>query len=293
MNNNSTSIKILSYNTHLFYKTIVPDQYQEETRINSLISKLEASDYDIVGLCEVWADTIKDTIINRLKIKFPNAYYHPNTDSGKLGSGLLLLSKYFISYPNFTPFKELTSWDAYSHKGVLYAKLQVPLPDSTYKGYHVLITHANSGGDEEGVAARSENFETIWNVIRALPYDNNPVILMGDFNIIAEDTLGRMQFEYRKITNSLSLFNLKDMYRSIHPEILKERGYTADAFKNKLLKVFQPNATCQSRIDYIYATNINSNNCTCEVPKDFLYKDCSSSELMDLSDHYPISLTIN
>jgi len=178
---------LLQYNTHLFLDTLLNlgPEYQDELRLEHIINRINASGADIIGLNEIWADSVKDTIIKRTARSYQYSFYQPNTDNFKLGSGLLLLSKHLITKPKFTGYTDLVGSDAFSHKGFISANILAKLDGKVFS-YWVVITHTQSGASPADIAARRVGFDQMWSAIRGLPFGTNPLLVFGDLNVIGE-----------------------------------------------------------------------------------------------------------
>ncbi len=285
-------IKITTYNTHLFLSAagdLLPE-YEDETRLDKLIWQLLKSQSDIVTLTEVWANSIKEKIIARLKSKFPRSCYCPKSqkDPTKLSSGLLILSKFKIIDGTFTQFKHLVNLDAWTQKGFIQAKLM----DGPNTLMHLIITHTQSGNSPNSIKARRSNFQQIYTAIKKNDYDVNiPFFVTGDFNVTGEYSGGAATTEYTEILKNFSSLGLIDSYRTLNPQAKIAHGFTYNGYKNKLIPIFEPDDyNVQQRIDYIFlnkdAANIDIDEV--KVNTSYLYSDTKIPSLMDISDHYPL-----
>ncbi|KYK37062.1 MAG: endonuclease/exonuclease/phosphatase family protein [Theionarchaea archaeon] len=292
-NKDTPPLKFVTYNTHLFYHTapgFFGEEYEDKERINGIIDHLRTSGADVVGLNEVWADSTKETFIQNLRIQFPYSYYNPNKEIFKLGSGLLFLSKYPIINPSFVKFQELIGWDSMSQKGMITGNIIVP-SGGTYVPYFFVITHTQAGGSNDEINVRHDNIDQMWKVIRGLPFGNNPLVVFGDLNVIAENEGGSITADYYYLTSMLGSLGLKDLYRVIHPSAQQDHGYTSDWYTNDLKKIFNPNDKTRTRLDYFFVKNFDTNNSassTISVIHNYTYYDPKTSEQMDLSDHFPL-----
>lgn len=285
---------LLQYNTHLFLDTLLNlgPEYQDEIRLEHIITRINASGADIIGLNEIWADSVKDTIIKRTARSYQYSFYQPNTDNFKLGSGLLLLSKHLITKPKFTGYTDLVGSDALSHKGFISASILVKR-DGNFFPHWVVITHTQSGASPADIAARRVGFDQMWSAIRGLPFGTNPLFVFGDLNVIGESG-GRPTAEYISLTQKLGSLGLKDLFRVVHPDAFAVPGYTFDWFTNALARIFTPNEKVKERLDYVFARNLpgDMKAVIIDVILDYKYNDPKTPYQMDLSDHYPLNLKI-
>jgi exonuclease III len=292
MNKDAILLKIISYNTHLFYNTapgFFGEEYEDKERINGIIDHLSTSDADVVGLNEVWADSTKETFIRNLRTQFPYSYFQPNEEIIKLGSGLLFLSKYPIINPNLVKFEKLIGWDSMSQKGMITGNIIVP-SDDTYVPCFFVLTHTQAGNSNDEIDVRHDNIDQMYKVIRGLPFGNNPLVVFGDLNVIAENEGGSITPDYYYLNNTLGSLGLRDLYRVIYPDAQQDHGYTSDWYTNDLKKIFNPNDKTRTRLDYFFVENFNTNSSdsTISVIQNYMYYDPKTHRQMDLSDHFPL-----
>lgn len=285
-----SSLKITTYNTHLFLGTALgaAPEYEDETRLEMLIKQLRKSKSDVITLCEVWADSSKEKLIKELCGKFPYSYYPKKKNNPlKLGAGLLLLSKHEVIDSSFTQFEDLVSSDRWSQKGFIEAKLKYGPNDLIY----ILTTHTQSGNNSDEIQARKNNFQQIYNSIRDINL-SIPVFVTGDFNVIGEYHKGAETDEYRTLKKNFGVQGFVDAYRTLYKQAKINHGFTYNGYKNKLIPIFEPkDYNVQQRLDYIFINQAAANVVIddLKVDKNYLYSDTKEPRLMDISDHYPIS----
>ena len=288
-----TEIKVIAYNTHLFYETvagIAPSQlFHDAKRLESIIQRAGDSQADFIGFSEVWANSTKTAICNALSSKFPVYHWDGNTNIAQMGSGLLLLSRYPLSNMEFTPFDDLAGTDDLSQKGFLTAKAIVGDTQMWILQSHIQADDSLAG-IEASKKARKSNLAQICNKISTLD-PSQPLILLGDLNIVAEsDITGAPTDEYKFLEQGFSKYSLNDVYRDAHQKTLDNRGYTYDSTKNRLIEQFAPDDKKQSlrqRIDYHFSRSLTVK--TIDVINDF--KVDIEGKPCDLSDHYPLRAT--
>ena len=135
-----------------------------------IIKTLEGFTADVICLQEVFEDSLKAEIIDKLEYKYP--YYLLGTTSKKcsLGedSGLLVLSKYKIEYTKEIVFEDNFFPDSFANKSLLYFRVGC---------YNFVTTHLQSSNmiESEYIACNQ-----IKNMIKKSPFDN--FIICGDLN---------------------------------------------------------------------------------------------------------------
>ncbi len=77
----TATLSILGYNTHLFSKNLISKIggtfYQDDQRSQIIGVKINSSGADIVGLVEVWDNTLATTIINAVRGVYQYSYGLP------------------------------------------------------------------------------------------------------------------------------------------------------------------------------------------------------------------------
>lgn len=185
------SIKVLTYNTWG-----VPIVSKDDTRIKDIANSL--SDYDIVGLQEVFTNKARKTLE---QTKFP---YKIIGGVGSIlfraGNGLVFLSKFPIIFTNSIIYQSCFGSDCLAEKGAVLARIM--LPSMIY--LDIYITHLQSGGSISDFI-RNEQMKSLSSFIQDNS-ENNPVLLIGDLNTDAS---------YPEHRVMLHLLKLKDLWNSI------------------------------------------------------------------------------
>lgn len=290
-----TPVSIIAYNTHLFLDTapgFFGQEYQDELRLEGIAKRLIESRADIVGLSEVWSDSVKRKLADKVRLHYPFSFYHP-TPWTTIGSGLLLLSRHLITEPKFTGFKDLVGWDALSEKGFYSAIVSVKQDNGRRIPYFVALTHTQSGSSGDETKARKSNLDQIWAGIANLPFRGYPLILMGDMNVIGEKN-GIETSEYRMMENKFATFKMNDLGRFVYPDARKDPLFTYDYFSNNLARIFAPDDKVSERLDYVFATEAYTAKpeyTAFDVLTDWKYPDPKTRGYTDLSDHYGLKTT--
>ncbi|MGD1852610.1 MAG: endonuclease/exonuclease/phosphatase family protein [Leptolyngbyaceae cyanobacterium] len=304
-------MKLLSYNTHLFLDSAPSFAkqdllYNDEIRLQHIAQKLVSGDFDIVGLCEVWADKSKDTLIGAVKQVLPYAYYQPyafeSQPPAAVGSGLLVLSKYPVD-GRFNAFgsSNLCDSDRYSNKGFYFCRIS--FNDNLVQ---LFFTHTQANGDgkvpcrdlstDTPPCCRKRNLSKLCKYIEGSVDKNQPVIIMGDLNLVG-DCPG--DSEYEDVMSLFKQLGVDDQYRHYFPTVSMAPGVTYDAAANSLISRFAPEDAqnhIKQRLDYIFtnAASLEATVSQVEVLSDFRYEDKQNKDSMaDLSDHYPLSATVS
>ncbi|MFI1678386.1 sphingomyelin phosphodiesterase [Streptomyces sp. NPDC020607] len=188
-------LKVLTYNTFLFSKTLYPNWGQDHRA-----KAIPAADFfqgqDVVVLQEAFDNASSDALKANAAGRYP--HQTPVMGRGKSGwdatggayssvtpedGGVTVLSKWPIVRKEQYVYKDACGSDAYSNKGFVYAVLDV---DGTKT--HVVGTHAQSTdpgcGSGEAAATRAKQFKEMDAFLDAknIPAAEQ-VIVAGDFNV--------------------------------------------------------------------------------------------------------------
>eukprot|EP01105_Mastigella_eilhardi_P027271 TRINITY_DN8329_c0_g1_i2.p1 TRINITY_DN8329_c0_g1~~TRINITY_DN8329_c0_g1_i2.p1 ORF type:complete len:318 (-),score=83.48 TRINITY_DN8329_c0_g1_i2:278-1231(-) len=276
-----TELKVMFLNAHLFYGTtaaffsrgLVGNDMARARAICALVQREQPA---VFGLAEVWGGPPRALITSTLA-----AHYNSWTPGSAMwwgvgmGSGLLLLTRKPLVPEDcqFTPFKELSGWDAWSCKGVASA---------TVGGIRVLVTHTQAGAScrnatGSSLAAsgtplkcRKENLIKILGDIPA--HESVPALLMGDFNIseLSLDFAQRTQ-QYIRMSALFDCEHLVDAFRAVRPLACADAAalsavpdepdlfITNDAVRNELVRTFgNKRRTDRTRLDYIFVRGLRT-----------------------------------
>ncbi|MCW8344805.1 hypothetical protein MD535_02040 [Vibrio sp. ZSDZ65] len=268
------TFNLISYNTHLFYKTAVAKiigslTFHDKARLEGIIERLRSSQSDMVMLSEVWSTTSQKAIIQALKDKYP---HHISDGNGpfSMGSGLLLLSSKPIDENNhgFVAFKDSSGEDALSNKGFIFAIIEIE------NGRRVRFIFSHTQADTESHDyrnVRNEQFKQIEAFINGW-YSSLPLIITGDLNVPGHST---------EHSEMMHIFNqTTDSWLDLHPKL---DGYTYDPTTNALARRFggdEPSA----RLDYFLEEKLLPLSMSVITDWNINIKGVPTP----LSDHYPI-----
>lgn len=219
-----------------------------------------------------------------MQSQLPDCAWDQNKNPLKMGSGVLLLSRFPLS-DIFTKYEKLVGWDSVSQKGFLLATVEI-------EAQKLLIAHTQAddrGAADAGQEARKSNILELQSGISKAADISTPVILLGDLNIIGDDKSGDRTSEYDFLCDTLKSLNMKDSYRTLNDSATSAPGYTYDAVNNKLIARFAEEDAkhkVQQRLDYIFVRGITPISVT--VPNSFTFQPPDGTGTNDLSDHYPL-----
>jgi endonuclease/exonuclease/phosphatase family metal-dependent hydrolase len=290
LKNTGKALSCLQYNTHLFLGTVPgffdPDlEYEDETRLEGIIARLRKSGADVVTLCEVWSDSVKERIAEALVNELAFSRFEA-TSKLVIGSGLLVLSRWPLGDQTFTEFQCLSGADALSQKG--FMSLRVAAGE---RPFFLMATHTQADQDAKAIRCRNGNIsQLVSKILELQAKEDIPLLLAGDLNVI-----GDHGDEYESMRMSFEKVGLEDAFRTRHPSVSAEPGYTYDGEENKLVRIFEPeDADTRQRLDYVWVTSCGrgSEIDTAEVVRSFVFEDLKIGGLNDLSDHFPLSVAL-
>lgn len=169
---------------------------------------------------------------------------------------LFIKEKNLTFWLSETPDEVSVGWDASMERICSYVKLK---HKNSGQIVHVFNTHF----DHIGEIARLESAKLIIEMIKTLCYEDEHIILMGDFN--AEP-------------NSKPIMQLKGFFMDLNSGTFEIEGplgtYTG----------FNPNAKAEKRIDYIFSGNVKVIN--------YKHLDILRKNHRRISDHIPVLIKI-
>ncbi|MFE0178412.1 sphingomyelin phosphodiesterase [Streptomyces sp. NPDC059002] len=189
------SLKVLTYNTFLFSKTLYPNWGQDHRA-----KAIPAADFfqgqDVVVLQEAFDNSSSDALKANAKDRYPHqtpvmgrskdgwdatggAYSSVTPEDG----GVTVLSKWPIVRKEQYVYKDACGADSYSNKGFVYAVLDVNGTRTHVVGTHTQSTDPGCGSGE-AAATRAKQFKEMDAFLAAknIPADEQ-VLVAGDFNV--------------------------------------------------------------------------------------------------------------
>ena len=252
-----STLKILTYNTHLFGDELAGiETFADNTRSRRIAEQIVSENADIVGLVEVWDEERKeaiDSIVNSDVFRY-HLFYDNRTDelTDRLNSGLLLLSRHPIVNSDLIFYDDEEGClpvfdfdcDGWASKGFVRATI-------VKEGFQIgiFLTHTEAGPNEADV--RRKQLEQLQRAISKYRWDNpgSEVIVIGDFNIVGDVTS-----EYHDVM--MPTVELRDSFR--HAPCFDDKAaanvdlqYTARR-DNELRQHFEGRSDLvNERLDYI------------------------------------------
>lgn len=161
-----------------------------DERFTALAERLAASDIDVVGLQEMWADGPRARFLARIADAFP---YGVDFQGETGGSGLVILSRHPIVTHDFRRFSlngkpwKIFHGDWFGRKGVGLARIRTPAGDVWFATTHLHATYGSPPTgplrvDGEYGLDRWRQMQTVRQFVRAHAGDL-PAIVVGDFNL--------------------------------------------------------------------------------------------------------------
>ncbi|MER7397424.1 sphingomyelin phosphodiesterase [Streptomyces sp. NPDC000151] len=197
---NTPALKVLTYNTFLFSKTLYPNWGQDHRA-----KEIPAADFfrgqDVVVLQEAFDNSSSDALKANAAAAYP--YQTPVVGRGKDGwdatggayssltpedGGVTLLSKWPVVRKEQYVYKDACGSDSYSNKGFVYAVLNVNGTKVHVVGTHTQSTDPGCAAGE-AAAIRAKQFKELDAFLDAkhIPADEQ-VMVAGDFNVDSRST---------------------------------------------------------------------------------------------------------
>lgn len=258
------SLTIASWNIQMLPKVYQPftklTRKKQSIRAPKIIQYLNAADFDLIVLQEVFDRSIQKEIAKGLIVNYP--YQQMPIKEGftwKLSSGVMILSKYPIKFLKNVIFNTSKKSDKAAQKSCVLVQVEIGSKTLLLGGTHL---------DSKSQESRYLQYEMTKNEILT-PYlnDSIPFYLAGDFNTSSSHE------DYKKMISDFGLtsFSLDD-----------ERPYTYDEYNTW-------NETgVRSWIDFIFY-NENQHH---KPFKQYILRPTLSfkGSKMDMADHYQIVL---
>lgn len=258
------SLTIASWNIQMLPKVYQPftklTRKKQSIRAPKIIQYLNAADFDLIVLQEVFDRSIQKEIAKGLIVNYP--YQQMPIKEGftwKLSSGVMILSKYPIKFLKNVVFNTSKKSDKAAQKSCVLVQVEIGSKTLLLGGTHL---------DSKSQESRYLQYEMTKNEILT-PYlnDSLPFYLAGDFNTSSSHE------DYKKMISDFGLasFSLDD-----------ERPYTYDEYNTW-------NETgVRSWIDFIFY-NENQHH---QPFKQYILRPTLSfkGSKMDMADHYQIVL---
>lgn len=154
-------IALATFNTWGLPSPIATDR---RGRLPRIATWLDAGGFDVVGLQEVWHEAVS--------LLPARGLFAPDHGGD---SGLALVTRHEVREATLHAYEAERGLDAWKAKGVLVAELDMDGQPLT-----VAVTHLQSGGGGRNASVRAAQVDEL---LAALPDDDAPVVLLGDFNL--------------------------------------------------------------------------------------------------------------
>jgi len=246
----TTTLKVLSFNTHLFGNASVFLPIWEDgaraTFTGQYLNQLRLQGLDIVGLQELWDSDLYAAVAGNSL--FGSFAYGGNTQSGStLNSGLGILSAHFLQSPTQVFYNAEGGNDASASKGFLRAII-------TKNGFNIVFydTHTQAGdssGNQSDRNLQMQQLATDISIMRSL-HPDYAVIAVGDFNVDGSNS-GFNEYTTTMSTQMGSLGATADIAQNL--ACLGNLNHCTSCNNNEL-KIFFNNADGGSggaRLDYV------------------------------------------
>jgi endonuclease/exonuclease/phosphatase family metal-dependent hydrolase len=190
------TMRIATLNTHLLPRVgqaFASNRGQPEYRAGRI--GRWAAEYDLVGLCEVFDDAYRQTLIDEAQ-RVSSAAFHvlwtPRPSGTSFAnSGLMLLSRYPIVEQHAITYRHASRFlthgfraDAFAAKGALHARLRVSQQPLVL--VDCFLTHLESRSS----AARAKQLDDLAKFVAEHGRPQRPAVLFGDLNVPADSPDG-------------------------------------------------------------------------------------------------------
>jgi endonuclease/exonuclease/phosphatase family metal-dependent hydrolase len=290
MNPQSTTFRVVCYNTHLFGNDSIPGlpRWLDAARAFFIGDVINDDGADVVGLQEVWDPAFFGTIASQSG--YPSGFYGGSVAPGRvLNSGLALYSAHQIQSPAQVVYSDvdMASFDSMASKGFVSCTIT--------KGPFTIgffSTHTQSGESSTNALFRGAQLQQLGAAVAAYRqvFPGRPVVVVGDFNVISEspEYAGAMR------GSMWGTARTKDGLRNLP---ITNDPWCTSCQSNQLNMHFNSSAG-NIRLDYVlYAGSLDGTveiiptryeRKEFQVPPQFPPLSGSGLTTRDLSDHYGV-----
>jgi endonuclease/exonuclease/phosphatase family metal-dependent hydrolase len=232
----STTLRVIAFNTHLLPAValaIAGHRSQGDYRSRAIGRRM--TDFDIVGLCEVFDEASREQLIDAVRANsadsFAALWYPKPRGRGLTNSGLLLLSRLPIEEHHLLTYRHASRFltdgfkaEGLAAKGAIHARLK--FGDAAGESMDCFLTHLESRSS----AARERQLEELARFIAEHAERNRPAILLGDLNVAADipnrEMAGAADSPYQRMLATLRTADLE--FIDVWPTLQLEAGGTSD-----------------------------------------------------------------
>lgn len=292
-----TSLRIASYNTHLFGNPLIPElpRWMDVERTPHIGRVAINEGADIFMFQEVWDGNLYQILRDVTDQAYPSGFYGADREGASvLNSGLYTISKHQLTnvwqhfYEDEDGFFESMASKGYIRSSFIKGTFPIT----------VFNTHAQSGYSENNIAARKNQLTELAIAVQVWRTMNpsHVVIVAGDFNTVDNTS------EYTQTVKELfgDFCSMGDGARNF--PVSGQSTDCTTCHENDLRQYFDEDNTSNWRIDFIMYANSADGNVRV-VPKNYNVRKyqipngyptlCDDGVCTrDLSDHYGLVLDL-
>ncbi len=277
------TLKILTWNIQMLPN--VTKGNSRATRAKAIVEELNARDYDVVVLQEVFHRRARKIVVDGLKDKYPyrTPVLNKKTIALKTNGGVMILSRHEVVAHHQIRFKSRTGFDRMSRKGAILADISF-----NNKTIQVAGTHLQAFGEQEIMYSQYNQISSELLVPNQKP--GVPQFICGDFNTLKSlppklpenisqtfvDRLARYQV-------LLQTLNVTDGDLSGEQQFTMDRPYNDLCVKRKEYRLL---------LDYILVRS-DSAQAPFIKRKVQIIRQRWSPEHQDLSDHFAVEAIVS
>ena len=264
------SLKLLTWNIQmlpdgaaLFSKSL---RKMQAKRLPWIVEYLEASDYEVVALQEVFDRQQKRRLLRRLKKSYPYQVSTHTRRGAITSNGLVVLSRLPMRYVGHCIYKKGISSDKMAAKGCTLVEI-----DKNGKHIHIANTHLQSGGSEDCQTIRCAQYGDICTLLQTHSTKADLELLLGDLN-----TEKHLKERYADMLRRLNMSDF-DIQGDERPYTIDHTNYWKESDEQSQLDyiLLRPNP----RLPKAHVTGLQV------IRPRRLYK----GKNIDLADHYGVS----
>lgn len=181
-------LKIGTFNAYMMPSWIsifIHNYSLSRERVQAAAQGVLESDVDVLCVQEMFDKEATDQFMALIKHKYPYIIYNVPSSSLKLGSGLLIASKFPIENPQYWEHSIKIGTERLSSKGTIAATIRV----SSNQKISVFNTHLEAGLDDpvQAIPCRVRQLQDIQDHAKEYSQESHPSFLCGDMNIPSND----------------------------------------------------------------------------------------------------------
>lgn len=288
-------LRLITYNVQFLpslaawaNKRLLPD-YRATTMARAF------SEYDIVGLNELFADEPRELLLSEMKKAWGDSlqvHLSPKVDKDRFPGGLAIISRLPFLETNVHTYTQYSkpeqfgiNADGFVTKGILHARIATTSGKSTDRAIDVFVTHMEARDPK----VRPSQYTEFADFVKQYSSPDRPAVLMGDFNTVGDppqvaDDQSAYNLMIGKFRNARSESQFLDLWTSFG----KGPGGTSDQLREEGGR----------RIDYIFllnpqdATNLNRTVASKLSTQQIAVNRFLDPKVIALSDHSAVEATV-